>query len=208
MKLYTPSRVTRRLGEKLFLKAERDSSPKSSMVRRPYPPGMHTKRRGRGRSDFGNELVEKQKIKYLYGLSDAMLKKYVARASRTKNKIKTQALLELLERRLDNVVFRIGLALSRRIARQIVSHGHIMVNGKRATIPSRLIRLGERIAIRDASRGMPLFNGLAARLKKMQPLAWLVVSPEELSGEVIRFPTEEDKLILQNLSTVAEYYSR
>lgn len=208
MKLYTPSRITRRLGEKLFLKAERDSSPKSSFARRPYPPGMHTKTRGRGRSDFGNELAEKQKVKYLYGLSDDALKKYVARASRARNKVKTQSLLELLERRLDNVVFRIGLAPSRRIARQIVSHGHITVNGKRATASSRLLRIGDHVAVRESSRGLPLFDGLEARLKKSQPLAWLAVSPDELGGGIVRFPAEEDNLILQNLSTVAEYYSR
>lgn len=208
MKLYTPSRITRRLGERLFLKAERDSSPKSSFTRRPYPPGMHTKPRGRGRSDFGSELAEKQKIRYLYGLSDDSLKKYVARAGRTKNKIKTRSLLELLERRLDNVVFRIGLAPSRRIARQIVSHGHIAVNGKRAFVASRLLRVGDRVAVRESSRGLLLFNGLAARLKKYQPPAWLAVSPDDLGGEIARFPAEEDNLILQNLSTVAEYYSR
>lgn len=208
MKLYSTSRVSRRLGEKLFLKAERDTTPKSSMVRRPYPPGMHGKSKRRGLSDFGNELKEKQKIRYLYGLSDDALERYVKAAGRRSQKTKTQLLLELLERRLDNVVYRIGLAPSRRIARQIVSHGHILVNQKRATTASRLLRPGDRITVREASRKLQLFEGLPVRLKKFQTPEWLSLSPEDFTGEVKRLPSEDDGLITQNLSTVVEYYSR
>src|SRR3989338_691701 len=130
MKLYAPSKISRHLGERFFFKAERDSSSKSAMMKRPYPPGAHGKSRRRTISEFGTELHEKQKIMYLYGLNDKQLKKYVQSSSRVKGKTKTRALLERLETRLDSIVYRLGLAPSRRIARSIVSYGHILLNGK------------------------------------------------------------------------------
>lgn len=208
MRLFAPSRISRRLGERFFFKAERDSSTKSVMVKRPYPPGMHGKRRRRALSEFGTELQEKQKIKYLYGLSDAQLKKYVREASRSKGKTKTQSLLEWLELRLDNVVYRLGFALSRRIARHLVSYGHIALNGKAAKTASILLSPGDRIAIRESSRPLTIFEGLAIRLKKYQPPAWLSMNYETMEGSVLRLPSEEDHLISQNLSKVIEYYSR
>jgi small subunit ribosomal protein S4 len=208
MKLYTPSRVARRLGERFGFKAERDFTQKSVAVRRPYPPGMHGKRRSRGLSEFGAELAEKQKIRFLYGVSDTVLKRYVREAGRAKNKTKTQALLEILEQRLDNVVYRLGLVPSRRIARQVVSHGHIFLNGKRMKIPSASVKVGDRVKLREASRALQIFEGLAVRLKKIQPPEWLIVLPEELAGEMKRLPAESDNLISQNLSKVIEYYSR
>lgn len=208
MKLYATSRVSRRLGEKLFLKAERDATQKSAMVRRPYPPGMHGKRRRRGLSEFGIEIQEKQKVRYLYGISDAVLKKHVRSASRARGKTKTQALLELLECRLDNAVYRLGLAPSRRIARQAVSHGHVQLNGKLVHTASILVKPGDRISTRESSRGAPPFADAPIRLKKYQPPAWLALKPEELAGSVVRLPSEEDNLISQNLSKVIEFYSR
>lgn len=210
MKLYQPSRVSRRLGEKFFFKAIRDFTAKSSMVRRPYPPGMHGKRGGRrgGSSEFGAELKEKQKARYAYGVSDAVLKKYVGETTRTRGKTKTQALFELLERRTDNVVFRLGLAPSRRIARQLVSHGHIALNGRPIKTPSLPVKNGSKVSVREASRKLQVFEGLAIRLKKYQPPAWLTVSPEEWSGEVKRMPQEGDNPISCNLTKVIEFYSR
>ncbi|MEK7465123.1 MAG: 30S ribosomal protein S4 [Patescibacteria group bacterium] len=203
-----PSRISRRLGEKFFFKAERDSSPKSAMVRRPYPPGMHGKRRRRSASEFGAELAEKQKIRYLYGLSDAALARVIREASRVRGRTKTQALVELLERRLDNVVFRLGLAPSRRIARHLVSYGHITVHGRRVRSPGLLVRPGDQIGIRPESRGGGLFEGLASRLKKHEPPAWLLLRHAEEAGEVKRLPQEADELLTYNLSKVIEYYSR
>ena len=209
MKLYAPSRISRRLGEKFFFKAERDQSPKSAMVRRPYPPGMHGKRRRRPTSsEFGAELQEKQKVRFLYGLSDVTLKNYATRSSRARDKTKTQALLEMLERRVDNVVFRLGLAPSRRIARHLVSHGHIALNGKPIKTPSILVKPGERVSIRESSRRIPVFEGLEIRLKKYQAPEWLTINPAEGAGEIKRLPTESDNLISYNLSKVIEYYSR
>lgn len=210
MKLISPSRVSRRLGERFFFKAERDATQKSAMIRRPYPPGMHGKRRRRAGSEFSLELAEKQKVRYFYGITDTALGSYVREATRMagRNKTKTMALLELLERRLDNIAHRLGLAASRRIARQMVGHGHIFVNGRRATIPSRALRPGDRVQVRAASRGMAIFEGLAIRLKKYQPPEWLRIDAESAEGEVLRLPQESDNIISYNLSKVIEFYSR
>lgn len=210
MKLIMPSRVSRRLGERFFFKAERDATAKSAMIRRPYPPGAHGKRRRRGASEFGVELAEKQKVRHLYGLSDGALKRSVRGATRMagRGKTKTAAFLELLERRLDNVVYRLGLVPSRRIARQAVGHGHILVNGRRVRVASRLLRSGDRIAIREGSRSQPIFEGLHIRLRKHQPPPWLRVDPEALEGSVVRPPLESDGIISYNLSKVIEFYSR
>ena len=208
MKLYSPSKISRRLGERFFFKAERDSSSKSAMIKRPYPPGAHGKSRRRAISEFGAELQEKQKIMYLYGLNDKQLKKYVQFSSRVKGKTKTRTLLERLEMRLDSVVYRLGLAHSRRIARHMVSYGHIFLNGKPSKTPSQLLSVGDSISIRESSRSNPLFEGLKVRLNKYQPPEWLGVNSEEAAGTILRPPSETDNLILQNLSKVIEYYSR
>lgn len=182
------------------------------MVRRPYPPGMHGKRRRRGSSEFGVELVEKQKVRYFYGVSDGALKAVVREATRmakaARGKTKTSALLELLERRLDNVVFRLGLTPSRRIARQLIAHGHFLVNGHRVNVPSRLLGVGDKISIREASRQKPIFEGLAVRWKKYEPPAFLRIDPERAEGSVLRLPLEADNLLTYNLSKVIEFYSR
>ncbi|MDP3727273.1 MAG: 30S ribosomal protein S4 [bacterium] len=211
MKLIMPSRISRRLGERFFFKAERDASPKSASVRRPYPPGMHgKKRRRRGGSEFGVELAEKQKVRYLYGLSDSGLRASVREATRIAGRAttKTTALLGELERRLDNIVYRLGFVPSRRIARQVVSHGHILMNERRASIASRPVRPGDRIRVKESSLAQPMFDGLAIRLKKQQLPEWLSVDPERAEGTMVRLPLESDNLISQNLSKVLEFYSR
>ncbi len=208
MKLYTPSRISRRLGEKFFFKAERDMTAKSAMVRRPYPPGVHGKRGSRASSEFGTELKEKQKVRYLYGISDKVLKKYVGKAAQARSGTKTEALYKSLERRLDNAVFRLGLAPSRRISRQMVSHGHLEVNGRPVRTPSIGLRPGDQVAVRQASRGKMIFEGLALKLKKHQPPSWLSLDVEAMSGAVQSLPSLEEDNSFQNLSKVIEYYSR
>lgn len=208
MKLYPTSRITRRLGERLTLKAERDASPKAAMVKRPYPPGMHQQRRGRGPSEFGMALREKQKIRYTYGLSDGGLKRAVGAASRTSNKTRTEALVELLERRLDSVLFRMGFAASRRIARQAISHGHVLLDGKRVRTPSILVKPGHVVSIRPASRTAQHFQGGENRLKNAEPPAWLGVEPAEWRGTVKQFPSPPDTATLQDVSRIIEFYSR
>src|SRR3989338_2658122 len=148
MKLYSTSRIGRRLGERFFFKAERDTTQKSAMMRRPYPPGMHGKRSRRTSSEFAMELKEKQKLRYRFGLSDTALRRCVLAEGRVTGMTRHEALVSLLERRFDNVAYRLGLAPSRRIARQLISHGHLTVNDRPARIPSRLIKTGDRNAIR------------------------------------------------------------
>jgi len=208
MKLYTPSRITRRLGERFFFKAERDMTQKSVMVRRPYPPGMHGKRARRSSSEFGTALAEKQKARYTYGISDGALKRYVERARHAKGKSATGVLVQLLERRLDNAVFRLGLAPTRRIARQLVSHGHVTVNGRRVHTPSLAVRAGMELAIHPGSRSHPVVANLDVRLKKYEPPAWLRVFAEEFRGEVLREPREEDVTMSFAMNRIIELYSR
>ncbi len=208
MKLYSTSRIQRRLGERLFLKAERDATPKSAMARRPYPPGLHGSRRRRGLSEFGSALREKQKIRFLYGMSNAQLKRYATAAAHSPKTSRTHALIERLERRLDSIVFRMGFAPSRRVARQMVSHGHFLVNGRRVRSPSRLLRPGDRVAVREASRAHPAFAGLAVRLKKYQPPEWLGVSAEEWGGRMIGLPAAVDNQASLDIGKAIEFYSR
>jgi small subunit ribosomal protein S4 len=154
------------------------------------------------------ELVEKQKIRFQYGLSDSGLKRMVGVAGHIRGKTRTQALLELLERRLDNTVYRLGLAGSRRIAQHLVSYGFISMNGKPAKIPSRLVRPGDVISIREAKRTRGIVAGLAVHLKKHTPPSWLELNPESWTGTVKRLPSEEDGVVPMNLSKVIEFYSR
>lgn len=178
------------------------------MIKRPYPPGAHGKSRRRAISEFGTELQEKQKVMYLYGLNDKQLKKYVQSSSRTKGKTKTKTLLERLEMRLDSVVYRLGLAPSRRIARHMVSYGHILLNGRLAKTPSQILSVGDLVSVRESSRSSPPFERTKALPNQHQPPEWLSVNPEGAAGTILRLPNESDNLISQNLSKVIEYYSR
>ncbi len=203
-------KIERRIGEKLFLKGERSFSPKSAVHRKPYPPGQHGRkfmRRG-GRSEYGVLLREKQKVRYLYGLSDRMLKKYFTASRENRKSPTAENLAELLERRLDNVVFRLGLAVSRSVGRHLVSYGHIQVNGKRVRQPSFSVRIGDVISVRASSTGKEFFQNLGQRLQKHIPQEWLEVDKEKYLGKVLRLPSLGDIMIQQNMSLVVEYYSK
>ncbi len=201
-------KVERRLGEKLFLKAHRCMSPKCATVKRGYPPGMHgKKKRRRGHSEYGELLHEKQVVRFLYGLDDKDLKRYAKEASEKGGSFVSR-LLQMLEQRLDNAVFRLGFAESRRIARQMISHGHITINGRTVTIPSYRIKNGEIIALKERSLASGLFEGLDTRLKKYNPPQWLSLNPGKKSGQVIRAPEPDDAGLTANLIKVKEFYSR
>jgi len=198
---------SRSLGTNLFLKAERSSTQKSAMVRRPYRPGRHGKRR-RPLSEFGLQLAEKQKVKLTYGLRERQFEKYVAEALADKQLTTAEALARLLETRLDSLVFRAGFAPSRSIARIIVSHGHIFVNGRRVDIPSLALRPGDSFAIRPGSRNKKLFENLSNYLKKFEPPAWLAVDKENLTAKMLNWPTIDKLNLPFNLPLVVEFYSR
>lgn len=198
----------RRIGDKLFLKAERCSSAKCAFIRKPYPPGVHG-RRGKGFrniSEFGTQLRSKQKTKLLYGLSERQFKKYVFASLRAKELANAEALVRFLESRLDNVVYRAGFAPSRIVARQIVSHGHIQVNGRKVTIPSAHIRKGDTVSIKESSRQSPLFANLDITLKKFTPEPWIDLDKNAYNATIVGFPMMAASLA-DDIKSIIEFYS-
>lgn len=192
----------RALGTRLFLKPERSASPKAAIVRRPYRPGPHGQKRHTV-SDYGKQLLEKQKIQFTYGLTNRQLGNLFA-----KNKDKKKV-MRVLEHRLDRVVNLIGFAGSIRVARQLVSHGHITVNGRKVTIPSFRVRVKDVVAVRDESRRLKAFEELGAKLKKYNPPEWLTLtSPEEFKGQCIKEFDPEETQFPFDINLVGEFYSR
>lgn len=197
---------SRAVGENLFLKTERSTTSKSAYLRRSYRPGMHGKRR-RTRSEFGTQLIEKQKLRLIYGLKEQQLRRYVEDARR-KKLVTAEALGRNLEARLDSTVFRMGLAPSRSIARFLVSHGHFAINSMKVTIPSRQVRPGDIISMRLSDRNAKLVEQIRQHIKRYEPPAWLSLEKEKLVGKVLRWPSREDIKISQNLNLIIEFYSK
>lgn len=214
MARYTGPRekIERRLGERLGLKGERSNSPKSALIKRPYPPGQHgTGRRPRKLSEFGTQLRSKQKVRNMYRLLEKPFKAYVKKALvNTKKESPYTAVIRALETRLDNVSFRMGLAQSRDQARQIVNHGHIILNGKRAKTPSIVVHVGDTIGIRENSKSSTYFATLMPRwMEAYTPPAWLEVDKQKLTGTVKAIPTvDESGVQVGDLQAIIEYYSR
>lgn len=201
----TKEKRERSLGVKLFLKPYRCGSPKCVAVRRPARPGVHGKR-PRRLSEHGIQLAAKQKILATYGLREAAFRRLITRAFR-RPEITSEKALHFLERRLDNVVYRLGFAPSRSVARQLVGHGHITVNGRRVSIPSYEVKAGDEISIRPASREQPLLKELPEALKKYEPPSWLALQGEgTLSGKVVGEPRDVDAPF--DLDLVVDYYSK
>ncbi len=186
-------RKERSLGVRLGLKGARCESPKCAMVRKPYAPGVHGKMRKHGAalSDFGRQLQEKQKCKLSYGIDERALRQIFNRALRHKGSTAVN-LVELLESRLDNIVFRLGLAPSRNAARQLVVHGHITVNGVKVRAPGYMVKAGDAVSVRPESAGLATFKNIKESLKKYEPPAWLQVDPEALTGKVLALPRETE----------------
>lgn len=197
----------RRRGEKLFLKEERCFTPKCAMVKRAYPPGIHGKKRRRVISEYGAQLAEKQKICFVYGIREKQLKRYLREASKEKGVIGDN-LLKKLEIRLDNVVFRLGFAGSRKKARQIVSHGHVIVNTRKVNIPSFHVKPKDIIKIKKSSSVRPLFEELKNKLKKYKTPSWLSLNKDILEGEILSWPKREDINIPADIQMIIEFYSR
>lgn len=201
----TRAKKERRIGAPLFLKPFRSATGKSAIVRRPGKPGQHGAERRRGNSEFGKQLSEKQKIRYTYGVREAQLRNAFAQASASQ--LPTgQALIMQLERRLDNAVYRSGIAPSRSVARQAVGHGHIFVNGKRVKAPSYRVEAGDVISIRPQSREFPIFKDVAERVGKLQAPNWLVVNPQTIEATVKMLPKDVDAGF--DISLVVDYYSK
>jgi len=195
-------RLCRREGEKLFLKGQRCYSGKCAIARRSFAPGMH----GQGRkkiSEYGIQLREKQKTKRFYGVLEGQFRKTFEHADRMKGKT-GENLLRLLELRMDNVVYRMGLAASRADARQMVTHGHFTVNGKKANIPSMTLSAGDVVAVRESSRKSPKFADLANRSVP----AWLTFNSETLTGTIVQAPARGDVDISVKETLIVELYSK
>jgi small subunit ribosomal protein S4 len=203
-------RICRRLGVKLFLRGEKCLSPKCPMVKRPYPPGLPGKRRKSPPSEYKKELIEKQKLKYWYGLSERQLKKYVKEVLEKRGKVEdvSTLLIQNLEKRLDNVVYRLGFAVSRDQARQLVSHKFFLVNGKPVNIPSFSLKVGDTVSLKPQKLKKAIFKDLKERLKKHQVPSWLSLDLEKFEGKVIAEPKVEEVAPPVEVSAVFEFYSR
>ncbi len=199
-------RICRREGLKLFLKGSRCYTKKCSFERRSTPPGMNTMRR-RKVSEFGIQLREKQKVRKSYSVLEKQFRNYFEKAEQRKG-MTGENLLRLLEMRLDNVVFRMGLASSRAQARQLVSHGHFAVNGRPTNVPSFPTKVGDRIEVREARRGREIFKVVAETVKSAQIPDWVSVDGKQLAGSVLAEPAREQMPPEFNEQLVVEFYSR
>jgi len=200
-------RLCRREGTKLFLKGTRCYSDKCAVDRRGYPPGQHGQGRRMRTTEYSLQLREKQKLKRIYGLLERQFRGYFHRAERMKG-ITGENLLVLLERRLDNVVYRLGFAASRREARQLVRHGHLQVNGKKVDIPSFLVVLGATVSVSESSRSLlPVQKALEGVDGRGVP-GWLEMDKAQCAGRVREFPTKEEIALPVNEQLVVELYSR
>lgn len=200
-------RQCRREGEKLYLKGDRCYSDKCALERRPYAPGVHGQGRRQKLSEYGIQLREKQKTKRIYGVQERQFRNYFEKAERQRG-ITGENLLILLERRLDNVVYRLGFASSRKEARQLVNHGHFTVNGKKVNIPSMLVKVGDVIQVREKSKASPKFQELKEQAAYKAVPEWLSVDVENMSGTVLAYPTRDqiDTPVKEQL--IVELYSR
>ncbi|MFQ6099857.1 MAG: 30S ribosomal protein S4 [Anaerolineae bacterium] len=204
-------KLCRREGEKLFLKGERCLSPKCPFeLERGYPPGEHgrlTRFRRRRESDYALQLREKQKVRRIYGVLERQFRRYFREAERRPG-LTGENLLILLESRLDNVIYRLGFADSRPQARQLVQHGHFVVNGRRTNIPSYLVRSQDTITVREGSRKRTYFKERAERLDEGAVPNWLSLDAKMMTARVLKSPAREDIEAALNEQLVVEYYSR
>jgi len=208
MARYTGSvcRLCRREGAKLYLKGSRCYTKKCAFERRPSPPGQHGVRR-RMVGDYGLQLREKQKMRRVYGVLERQFRNYYREAEGTTG-VTGEALLQRLETRLDNVVFRLGFAASRAQARQLVAHGHFAVNGTPTNVPSYAMKPGDRVEVRENRRGREAFKTVKETLKAHQAPEWLSLDAAKLAGSVSSIPRRDQMPLDLSEQLVVEYYSR
>lgn len=199
-------RLCRRSGEKLFIKSSRCVSPKCAVEKRSKPPGQQTGRRRRV-SDRGLQLREKQKARYTYGILERQFRKTFTQAEKQSG-ITGENLLVLLERRLDNVVYRLGFADSRSQGRQLVRHGHITLNGHKTDIPSCLVKEGDNIGWREASTKTEYYKQQAQAIEAKAVSGWLSLDKQNMVGQIITMPTPGDVDAKFNGKAIVEFYSR
>jgi small subunit ribosomal protein S4 len=192
---------------KLFLKGERCFTPKCAIDRRNQPPGPHSMRRGRKVSDFGLQLREKQKARRIYGVLERQFRRHFEAAERRPG-LTGENLLQVLEMRLDNVVYRMGYADSRAQARQLVRHGHVDVNGHKVDIPSYACKPGDEVTIRQSSRETGYVQMLQPEMRRKTVAGWMEVNANTLSGRIARVPARDELDLNLNEQLIVEFYSR
>lgn len=202
-------KTCRRLGQKTFLKGEKCLSPRCPFIKRPYAPGPKKKRRGGSFSEFAKELREKQKLRKYYGLGERQFRNHVKAVlqNRGQGGDATLLLLKELERRVDNVVFRLGFAKSRREAKQMVSHGYFLINGKPVNISSFSVKKGTIIAFKESKKEKTIFKNLESVLKNYQPPKWIDLNKEKIEAKIVAEPTVDDVNNI-DISSIFEFYSR
>lgn len=207
---YDQCKTCRRLGQKLFLKGERCFSAKCAFMRRASTPGPQKKRRGGAPSEYKKSLDEKQTLKKQYGLSERQFKRYVEETLAKMGKVDdvSAELIRKLEKRLDNVIFRLGFAKSRVMARQLVSHGYFLINGKPVNIPSYQVQKDDLVALKPQKKTKGAFKELANELKKKEIPAWLSLDKDKLEAKTVGEPNLDEVKPPAEISLIFEYYSR
>lgn len=208
MAKYTDSlcRICRREGEKLFLKGDRCFTEKCAIERRKYPPGQH----GQGYrklSDYGIQLREKQKVRNTYGLLERQFRRYFREAEKSRG-ITGEVLLQLLECRLDNIVYRMGFASNRRMARQLIGHGHFLVNGKKVTLPSQWVKAGDFVSVKESSREIPEIIDSLSKAEHRGIPPWIEVDIANMKGKVLRNPSRDEIQLPAQEQLIVELYSK
>ncbi len=199
-------KLCRREGKKLFLKGDKCYSEKCPFVRRSYAPGMHGQRRVK-LTRYGVQLREKQTMKRMYGVLERQFRNYFERASKQRG-VTAEILVKMVESRLDNVVYRMGFALSRAQARQLVRHGHFNVNGRKVSIPSYQVKPDDIIEVRENKRNSPIFKEILEVAKERQMPSWVEVDLDKFSGRFDHAPTLEEAALPINIRHVVELYSK
>jgi len=200
-------RLCRREDMKLFLKGERCYTDKCGYERRSYPPGQHGQNRRRKRSDYGEQLREKQKVKRIYGIAERQFRGYYYKALRMKG-VTGDNLLVLLERRMDNIVYRMGFASDHAEARQLVRHGHFRVNGKKVNIPSYLVRSGDTVEVKEGSRKIARITDSLGAVDRRGVPQWIELDKENFKGTVKSYPNREDFTMPIREQLIIELYSK
>ncbi len=199
-------RLCRRETEKLFLKGDRCFTEKCAVERRQYPPGQHGQRRGK-LSDYGVQLREKQKVRNTYGVLEKQFRKYFHSAE-TKKGVTGEVLLQFLETRMDNVVYRMGFAPNRNSARQLVRHSHFLVNGKDVNIPSFNVQVGDVVEVRTSSRDLDAIKDSIARVEQRGIPSWVEMDFKNFRGKVLQMPSREDIQLTAQEQLIVELYSK
>ena len=197
------AKVCRRFGENIFGPAKYDKI----LNKRKFPPGQHGKTQRRKISDYGLHLKEKQKLRYTYCLLEKQFRNYFFKAAKMTG-VTGDILLQILERRLDNVVYRLGFGVTRMQARQFVNHGHIRVNGKKVDIPSFLVKAGDTVEVREKSRSIKAIKEAVERTETSSPFSWLTVDKENMRGQFLTIPAAAEIPVSVDTRLIVEYYSK